>query len=122
MIRRSSLFLAYALALVATLASLYVSEALGNEACKLCWTQRVFLFPLPILLFFILFFRRPDIAPFLLPLSIFGAAASLNHIIFSFAHCEDCSKISLLPFWGLAIFVLISFFILLSRNLRTKSR
>lgn len=121
MIRKNSLFFAYVLALLATLASLYISEALGEEACKLCWTQRVFLFPLPVLLFFVLFFRRPDVTFFLLPLPILGALASTNHIVFSLSHCDDCSNISLLPFWSLAVFLLIAFFLLLGGNLRRKS-
>ena len=114
MIKRNSLFLAFAVALLATLSSLYVSEALGQETCKLCWSQRIFLFPLPILLFSVTLFNRPDVVPFILPLPILGALASINHIVIAITQCDDCSNISMIPFWSLGAFLLIAFFLFLS--------
>lgn len=118
MIKKNSLFLAYFVALVATLSSLYVSEIAGQEACKLCWSQRVFLFPLPILLFFTTFMNRADISAYILPLPICGALAAIHHIGFSLKTCEDCSKISYLPFASLFTFLLIILFLSISLTRR----
>lgn len=111
---RYASFFAYLVALVASLISLYFSEILGYEACKYCWTQRVFLFPLPILLFFLIFFKRSDIAIFLLPLPLLGMVAALYHIMMNVAYCEGCGGISWTPIGSLAAFSLITFFLLLS--------
>lgn len=44
------LFLAFATALAASLAVLFVGEVLGQAPCNLCWFQRAFMFPLVIVL------------------------------------------------------------------------
>lgn len=44
------LFLAFATALVASLAVLFVGEVMGQVPCNLCWFQRAFIFPLAIVL------------------------------------------------------------------------
>ena len=45
-----SLYFAWVISLVGLLVSLYVGEGLKMEPCHLCWYQRIFLFPLAILL------------------------------------------------------------------------
>jgi len=44
------LFLAFAVALVASLGALFVGEVMGQSPCNLCWFQRAFMFPLAIVL------------------------------------------------------------------------
>jgi disulfide bond formation protein DsbB len=44
------LFIAWLLALVASLAVLFVGEVMGQVPCNLCWFQRAFMFPLAIIL------------------------------------------------------------------------
>ena len=44
------LYLAWVISLAGLLISLYVGEGLKMEPCHLCWYQRIFLFPLAILL------------------------------------------------------------------------
>lgn len=44
------LLLAWMIAVAATLIALFVGEILGQAPCNLCWFQRVFMFPLPIIL------------------------------------------------------------------------
>jgi len=44
------LFLAWLIALVSSLAVLFIGEVLGQAPCDLCWYQRVFMFPLPVIL------------------------------------------------------------------------
>lgn len=49
-IRRYALHLAWLVAIIATGGSLYMSEILLWEPCKLCWVQRIFMYPLVLLL------------------------------------------------------------------------
>lgn len=44
------LFAAWLVALVASLAVLFVGEIMGQTPCNLCWFQRAFMFPLVIVL------------------------------------------------------------------------
>ena len=43
------MFLAWLIAVVATLGSLFFSEAMGLPPCVLCWYQRIFMFPLAVI-------------------------------------------------------------------------
>ncbi len=44
-IRAHAITVAFTAALVATLGSLTYSEIIGYEPCKLCWLQRIFMYP-----------------------------------------------------------------------------
>ncbi|MRA58622.1 disulfide bond formation protein B, partial [Bacillus thuringiensis] len=44
------LFIAWATSFVATSGSLFLSEIMKYEPCTLCWYQRIFMYPLVILL------------------------------------------------------------------------
>ena len=44
------LFGAFAIALVSSLAILFVGEVMGQVPCNLCWFQRAFMFPIAIVL------------------------------------------------------------------------
>lgn len=44
------LFAAFAVALVASLAVLFIGEVMGQQPCILCWFQRAFMFPLAVIL------------------------------------------------------------------------
>lgn len=44
------LFGAFAIALVSSLAVLFVGEIMGQAPCNLCWFQRAFMFPLAVVL------------------------------------------------------------------------
>jgi disulfide bond formation protein DsbB len=45
-----SLFVAWGIALVASLAVLFVGEVMGQTPCLVCWYQRAFMFPLAVIL------------------------------------------------------------------------
>lgn len=61
------LYVAWILASGMSLASLYLSQILHLTPCTLCWCQRIFLFPLPILLGIALFKGFLGIFPYALP-------------------------------------------------------
>ncbi|WP_216828421.1 disulfide oxidoreductase [Alkalihalobacterium elongatum] len=44
------LFAAWGVSLIATIGSLYFSEVLGYMPCELCWYQRIFMYPIVIIL------------------------------------------------------------------------
>ncbi|WP_288254060.1 disulfide bond formation protein B [uncultured Hydrogenophaga sp.] len=44
------LFAAWGVALAATLGALFIGEIMGMTPCLLCWYQRIFMFPLAIVL------------------------------------------------------------------------
>ncbi len=50
LIKKNSLKLAFTVSLVATLGSLFFSEIAGYDPCKLCWFQRIFMYPQVIIL------------------------------------------------------------------------
>jgi disulfide bond formation protein DsbB len=73
---------AFLVSVLATGGSLFFSEVAGYEPCKLCWFQRIFMYPQVFLLGIALLRRKEDIAIYLLPLNLIGAAiASYNYYI-----------------------------------------
>lgn len=74
-------WLAFAVALVAMLGSLYYSEVAGFLPCRLCWYQRILMYPL-VAVTFVGALRRDDYLPgYVLPLSITGMGVSAYHYL-----------------------------------------
>jgi disulfide bond formation protein DsbB len=76
----SELWLAFTVALVATAGSLYFSEVAHFVPCKLCWFQRVAMYPLVLLALPALRGDRRA-ALYFLPLPLVGLGVSLWHIL-----------------------------------------
>jgi len=70
---------ALTVSLSATSGSLYFSEILGWTPCKLCWLQRIFIYPLPVLLLTSLVLDKRDVQDYVLPLSLIGLAIAIYH-------------------------------------------
>lgn len=66
-------------ALVATSGSLYMSNVLGWTPCRLCWFQRILMYPIALLAATALVFELDDLAEYVLPLSILGGATAVYH-------------------------------------------
>ncbi len=75
------LYFAWIVALVATGGSLYFSEVLGFIPCKLCWFQRIFMYPLVFVLGLASYRSDVRIAGYVLPLTIVGGSISLYHYL-----------------------------------------
>ena len=73
------LLLSFIVASVATLGSLFYSEVAGYEPCKLCWYQRIFMYPLAILLGIAWERRDKSIIPYVLTLTGIGAVIASFH-------------------------------------------
>jgi len=65
----------------ATLGSLFFSEIMELPPCSLCWYQRIFMFPLPIVLFMGLFPFDAKVIRYALPLAIGGLAIAAYHML-----------------------------------------
>ncbi|MFB9274349.1 disulfide oxidoreductase [Cohnella cellulosilytica] len=76
----SWLFNAWAVAVTATAGSLYLSEYLHFTPCSLCWYQRIFMYPLAVLLGIASWRGQKQIVPYALPLVVLGAGFSVYHI------------------------------------------
>lgn len=74
------LFTAWLLALAATLAVLFIGEVLGQTPCNLCWFQRAFMFPLPVVLGLALWWDDPGAARYGVVLAVLGGAVALWHL------------------------------------------
>ncbi|SEB61746.1 disulfide oxidoreductase [Paenibacillus sp. GP183] len=77
--RTYSLYLAWVVSLVAVSGSLFLSDYMGFEPCKLCWFQRIFMYPQAILLAIACYKNDRRQIPYLLPLSVIGGSISLYH-------------------------------------------
>jgi len=76
---REALFLAGFVALFAMMASLYLSEIAHFLPCKLCWYQRIVMYPMAFLFIFAAFRNDFGIKPYGLGLAAFGAFVSIYH-------------------------------------------
>jgi disulfide bond formation protein DsbB len=76
---KNALIFAFVVSLTATLGSLFYSEVAGYEPCKLCWIQRIFMYPQPILLALGLAKKDRSLADYILTLSFIGAPISAYH-------------------------------------------
>jgi disulfide bond formation protein DsbB len=90
------LWAAWAVALTATLGSLYFSEIAHFEPCRLCWFQRIFMYPLAILLLGMAIRRdRRNALLYALPLPVIGLAWSVYHVYIEYhpeAESQSCRR------------------------------
>lgn len=73
------LFLAWLVALAATLGALFIGEVMGYAPCNLCWFQRVCMFPLAAVLGLAAFRGDVGIWRYGLPLAAIGILISGYH-------------------------------------------
>ena len=81
LLRRYGLYAAWLVSIVATLGSLYFSEVRGFIPCELCWFQRVFMYPLTIVLGIATYQGDRSIARYVLPLTVIGGSISTIHYL-----------------------------------------
>ena len=73
------LFLCWLVASVSTMGSLFFSYVMNFAPCVLCWYQRIFLFPLVIILAVGLFPLDKSVVKYALPLAIVGWLTAAYH-------------------------------------------
>ncbi len=77
MSRDNRLYLAWVVALIATLGSLYFSEVRHFNPCILCWYQRICMYPQVLLLGIAAFGSDLGIRRYVLPLAVIGWCTAL---------------------------------------------
>ena len=78
---KHALAFSFVVVLVATSGSLFYSEVAGYEPCKLCWFQRIFMYPQALLLGMALWKRDKGIADYSIALSLAGALIAGYHYL-----------------------------------------
>jgi disulfide bond formation protein DsbB len=73
------LMAAWGVALAGTLGALFIGEVMGMTPCLLCWYQRIFMFPLALILGMAAFNEDRRGAVYALPLALSGAAVASYH-------------------------------------------
>lgn len=85
----------WAVSLVATLGSLYLSEVLHFVPCTLCWYQRILMYTLPIHLGIAMAKENKKIIFYTLPQTILGWFIALYHVLLQktnwFEHINTCN-------------------------------
>jgi disulfide bond formation protein DsbB len=80
-VRPSALTLAFCVAAVATAGSLYFSEVAHFLPCRLCWYQRIGMYPLVPMLGLAAWRRDLAVRPYALALSAMGSAIATYHVL-----------------------------------------
>lgn len=75
----NAILLAFLVSLGAIMGSLFYSEFVGYEPCKLCWWQRTFIYPQAILFGVALWKKKTDVFLYAVPLLILSALIALYH-------------------------------------------
>lgn len=88
---KNAIAFAFSIALGATIISLFYSDIMGYEPCKLCWFQRIFMYPQVILLGIALWKKDRNIADYSIALAVMGA------VLAGFQYYLQVSGSSLLP-------------------------
>ncbi len=78
-ISNKSILLAFIIALTATIGSLYYSEIAQFTPCKLCWLQRIFIYPQVIILGLAWWRKDRQVLDYSLIMIAIGAIISLYH-------------------------------------------
>ncbi len=126
------IFASWLVAAVSSIGSLFFSEVMELVPCILCWYQRIFMFPLAIILLVGLCPLDKRVINYALPIAIIGLLFTLYHCLLYFGfipeNLQPCSQgVSCadegmelfgflpIPLLSLASFSLIIFFLLTSR-------
>jgi disulfide bond formation protein DsbB len=77
----SWLFIAWAVALIASASAVFIGEVMGQVPCNLCWYQRIFMFPLVVILGVSVYRSDFSVWRYALPLSCIGLAIAVFHTL-----------------------------------------
>lgn len=86
-------WLTWMVALVASVGSLIYSEVIGFEPCRLCWFQRIAMYPLAVVLLVGAMRREAAVRFYALPLALVGLGISIWHyLIQAFPSLSDAAS------------------------------
>lgn len=136
---RNGIALAFFVSLFATAISLFYSDIAGFEPCKLCWFQRIFMYPQIFILGLAWFRKDHKIIDYALTLAIIGGLFALyhNYIYYGGTSLFPCDAFGLgisctkryvfefgyitIPLMSLTSFLLLSAFLGLQKFMIKKS-
>ena len=75
------IFVCWIIATIATLGSLFFSEVMGLKPCVLCWYQRIFMYPLVVILFVGMFPLDKRVVNYSLPIAVIGWLFAIYHYL-----------------------------------------
>jgi disulfide bond formation protein DsbB len=87
--------LTLAVAGIATLGSLYFSEIADFVPCRLCWFQRIAMYPIAVIALVALVRRDAGARWYIVPLAVIGAAISTYHYLIEWDVLADDASCSL---------------------------
>jgi disulfide bond formation protein DsbB len=87
--------LTFAVAAVATAGSLYFSESAGYVPCRLCWFQRIAMYPIAVVAFVALVRRDRAARWYILPMAVIGAVISTYHVLIEWGWLNDSESCAL---------------------------
>jgi disulfide bond formation protein DsbB len=79
-----AVWLAWAVALVATIGSLMYSELFHYVPCRLCWFQRIAMYPLAVVLLVGALRREVAVKFYAIPIALIGLVISIYHNVLQF--------------------------------------
>jgi disulfide bond formation protein DsbB len=107
------LLTAWIIALISTLAALFIGEVMGQAPCNLCWFQRAFMFPLAVMLAVSCYVSDATVWRYGLPIAALGWLVALYHTLLyagiipaELAPCGEgpsCSSAAMLIFGSVPI-------------------
>jgi disulfide bond formation protein DsbB len=77
----AALWIAFLIAAAAMAGSLYFSEVANYVPCRLCWFQRIAMYPLAVILLVAALRRDRGVRWYAIPLAALGAAVSIYHYL-----------------------------------------
>ena len=122
-------------AVLATAGSLFYSEIAEYAPCKLCWWQRIFMYPMSVISFIALIKNDLSVKRYLLPLSLIGFVIAVYHSLMqAFPEALRCSEelakcniknfaaygYITIPVMAATVFAIIIVVLLLSLNIKKK--
>lgn len=127
----NSLAFAFLVSVISTLGSLFLSEIAHFIPCKLCWFQRIFMYPQVLILGIATFKNDFGVQKYIIPLSLIGAAIAIYHYLLQMSPiplpCTDeiasCAAKQFasfgyitIPMMSLTAFLLILVFMFISKK------
>jgi len=126
LLSKYAIHIAFSIAWLSTLGSLYFSQILKLVPCELCWFQRILMYPLVILFTVALVRKDKNVAYYALPMSTIGAGIATYQYLLQMTPLKEttpfqcnlstpCSEIQFsllgfitIPFLSFAAFATIS--------------
>ena len=118
--KEKALLFSLLIAFTATLGSLFFSEIAKYEPCKLCWYQRILMYPLVIIFFVALKNRQTLIFKYTRPMTFIGTIIALYHYLLQmapslFSNSVFCNGVSCAMFYMIELgFITIPFMALIA--------